>query len=63
MKNVKSNIKLFITAIGIIAVWRGVWGIFDLYLFPNDHLISFLISIIIGILILYFHDHKLNELL
>jgi len=62
MRNIKSNLKLLVLAIAIVAVWRGVWGLMDLYLFPENEMFSFISSIIIGVLILYFHDHKLNEL-
>ena len=49
-------------AVAIVSVWRGVWGLMDLYVFPENESVSFLVSIIIGILILSFHDHKLDEL-
>ena len=56
MSNIKSNLKLLILAVAIVAVWRGVWGLMDIYLFPNNEILSFSISIIIGVLILYFHE-------
>ena len=62
MKNTKSNFKLLVLAIGVVAIWRGVWGLMDLYLFPNNPALSFIISIAIGLFILYFNDRKLNEL-
>lgn len=62
MKNTKSNFKLLLLAIGVVAVWRGVWGLMDIYLFPDNPILSFIISIIIGLFILYFNDRKLNEL-
>lgn len=62
MKNIKNNLKLFILAAGIISIWRGVWGLLDIYLFPGNQTLSLCLSIIIGVFILYFQDHKLNEL-
>ena len=62
MKNIKNNFKIFLLAIAIVAVWRGVWGLMDIYLFPNNELLSLISSLIIGIFILYFNDHRLNEL-
>ncbi len=47
----------------VIAFWRGVWGLFDLYLFPNNPPISFLISVVIGILILWITDYMVKELM
>ena len=63
MKNIKTNLQLIMLAVGVVAVWRGVWGFLDLYLFPNDQILSFSISIIVGLAILYFQDQKVNELL
>lgn len=47
--------KVFYTLIigfAIICFWRGIWGLMDLYLYPNDLALSYLLSLIIGILIL-----------
>jgi protein-S-isoprenylcysteine O-methyltransferase Ste14 len=47
---------------GVILVWRGIWGILDLYLFPNNPLLSYLICIVIGFIFIWFDDYKLDEL-
>ena len=39
-------------AFAIVAFWRGTWGLMDLYLFPNNAVLSFIISIGIGVAIL-----------
>lgn len=62
MKNFKKNLSLLYLAIGVVLVWRGVWGLADMYLFPSNPAMSFLVSIGVGILILWAKDHKLNEL-
>ena len=62
MKNIKNNFKIFLLAIAIVAVWRGVWGLMDIYLFPDNQSLSLILSLVIGIFILYFNDHRLNEL-
>jgi len=49
-----------IIAIGLIAVWRGIWGILDLYLFQNNPLISFSASIVFGLIILGITHQKLS---
>lgn len=36
----------------VVAVWRGIWGLLDLYLFPDNPTLSFIISILIGLFIL-----------
>lgn len=54
--------QLLLLAIGVVAVWRGVWGLMDLYIFPNDLIMSFTASIIIGVVLLLLNDRKLDEL-
>jgi len=38
----------------IIMFWRGVWGLMDVYLFPNDPPLSYGISFIISVLLYIF---------
>lgn len=51
-----------IIAIGVVLVWRGVWNIADMYVFPNNPLLSNIISLVVGILILYLPDGTLEHL-
>lgn len=51
-----------ISAIGVILVWRGVWHLADMYLFPEQPLISNLVSVLVWIMILYLPDGKIDEL-
>ncbi|MBU0766962.1 hypothetical protein KKF55_04250 [Patescibacteria group bacterium] len=48
----------------VVLFWRGMWGVLDLYLFPENEALSFVTSILLGILILLIHDgfRKLDEL-
>jgi len=66
MKKSKRSLKdifyTIIIAFAIISFWRGVWGIMDLYLFPENLLMSFSISILIGAVILYFTKNLLSSL-
>jgi hypothetical protein len=55
--------KFLALAIGVVLVWRGIWELAGRYLFPNHPDVSAVISIIIGMAILYLTDRKLNELL
>jgi Fuseless len=32
----------------IVLIWRGVWNIADLYLYPDNKVLSYVIGIIIG---------------
>lgn len=63
MKNIYKNLEFFVLAVGVVFVWRGVWGLSDIYLFPNNEFMSYVISIVIGIVILYLHNKNLKELL
>lgn len=62
IENIKANTKILVLAIAVVCVWRGTWGILDLYLFPNNSLLSFIVSIAIGLLILYTDDRSISEL-
>ncbi len=46
----------------LIMVWRGVWGLLDIYFFPNDKTISLVLSVVIGILILSLTRKIVKEL-
>jgi len=56
------HVYSILTGLGIIIFWRGIWGILDAYLLPGHQLLSYLISIMIGLLILYLNDFALKEL-
>jgi len=48
----KREIKLFdslLIDLSAIMIWRGVWGLMDIYLFPNHAELSFISSILFGI--------------
>jgi len=56
---------LFAIFIGlaVIAFWRGVWGLLEVYLFPNNLVLSLWISTLVGLIILagthYFRKQSL----
>ncbi len=52
-------------AIGIILIWRGVWVLLDLIdklIFGNDHVVTAILGIIVGIAMLYLPDKDLKAL-
>lgn len=51
-----------ITGSAIIAAWRGIWGLLDIYLFPGNIALSYAVSAIIGIVILLINDFSISEL-
>ncbi len=44
---------ILISALAIISLWRGIWGLMDIYLFPTKKTISLIISILFGLIILF----------
>ena len=59
-RKIKKVVHTLLIALAIVAFWRGVWGLMDIYLFPNNAIVSFSFSVIIGILILSVTE-KLTE--
>ncbi|MEY4768770.1 MAG: hypothetical protein RL637_1409 [Pseudomonadota bacterium] len=62
LKNLHPIINAVIVMCAIIMLWRGIWGLADLYLFPNSPTLSYLLSIVIGGLVLYLDDFSLKDL-
>jgi hypothetical protein len=56
------DIHILMDVIGVILVWRGIWVLTDRYLFPDNPDVSAIISIILGIIILYVENKNLKEL-
>ncbi len=56
------SINAIVILIAMIMLWRGVWGLLDIYLFPGVPTFSYLFSISLGILILYLDDFNLSDL-
>jgi hypothetical protein len=56
------SIPTLITAVGVVMVWRGIWGLMDIYLFPGQPTLSYGLSIVIGLVILYIDDKAFDEL-
>jgi len=51
--------------IGLVLIWRGIWYILDgidKFVFGQSHTITAIISIIIGLIILYIPDKDLKEI-
>lgn len=62
----KKRSKIFFAIIigfAVIAFWRGLWGLMDIYLFPNNYTLSLWISMLIGIAILLLTDYATKELI
>ena len=61
-RNFKKISYTILIAFAIVSFWRGVWGLMDVYLFPNNYILSLSISVLIGLIILYSTKHIIGEL-
>ena len=62
MLKVRKNLSYLIIAIGIVLIWRGVWGLLDIFLFPSIPVLSFSVSIALGVVLLLVHEPKRFDL-
>ncbi|MDD3263151.1 MAG: hypothetical protein PHR61_04925 [Candidatus Absconditabacteria bacterium] len=58
----RTNINILVTTMAIVMIWRGVWGLLDMFVFPNNPFFSYLISVFLGILLLFIDNEELDEL-
>jgi len=47
----------------VISFWRGIWGLWDVYVFPNNLVLSLWLSTIVGLIILGFTHKVIKELM
>lgn len=55
-------VTVLLTAIAVVFFWRGIWGLTDTFLFPENATLSYMVSIFVGLVILYVDDKRINEL-
>jgi uncharacterized membrane protein YjjP (DUF1212 family) len=58
----KKVIFTLVIAFAIVSFWRGTWGLMDLYLFPENRILSYVVSILAGILILDLTKNMIKKL-
>ena len=56
------GIAALAAAFGAVAFWRGSWMLMDAYLFPNNQILSAVISVVGGISIILFLNYKFEDL-
>ena len=61
-KDRDSNLNILIECVAIIMIWRWVWDLLEIYVFPDNPFISNTICVIIWIVVLLIDDGKLWEL-
>ncbi len=62
MKPIKQALFALLIGVSVILFWRGAWGIMDVYIFPNNLVLSYSISIIVGLGILAVTHNWAREL-
>ncbi|PIZ50757.1 hypothetical protein COY27_06095 [Candidatus Woesearchaeota archaeon CG_4_10_14_0_2_um_filter_33_13] len=64
MKTHHQIIYALIVGFAAISYWRGVWGLSDVYILPNNYGLSSVVSLILGLVLLigthYFTKEFLN---
>lgn len=63
MKLINRVLETLFVATGVVLFWRGTWGLMDLYLRPEDPLVSYILSLVIGLLILVLSRRFFDQLI
>lgn len=45
---------VLVASLAIVGFWRGMWNLMDKFLFPGNFILSQVVSIVVGIIILFF---------
>jgi len=62
-RTLKDVLLAIVLAFAVVSFWRGVWGLMDLYLFPNSYHLSLWLSVLIGVAILYSTKNLIDKLI
>ncbi|KKL91395.1 hypothetical protein LCGC14_1895110 [marine sediment metagenome] len=62
-RTMRTVFSAVVIGFAVISFWRGIWGLMDLYLFPNNYELSLWVSVLMGVVILYFTKHLIDELI
>ena len=60
--HLKKSLYYLFTGVGIVIFWRGIWGLADIYLYPDKPALSHVISLLAGMLILYINDRSWSDM-
>lgn len=61
-KDNDSNLNTIIVCISVIMVWKGIWDLLEIYVFPDNPLVSNILCAVVWFAILLVDDWKLEEL-
>ncbi len=59
----RSHLHILLVGMAVILFWRGAWGLMDLYLFPDNPLVSYIVSLVAGFIILIITERFTDELI
>ena len=62
MPKYKRTIRILVDFLGILILWRGTWGLFDLFIFPGNELYSYIASIVVGVILITIDGDGLTDL-
>lgn len=51
-----------IVATAVVMFWRGIWGLMDVLLLPDNYFLSSVISVILGLALLVVTHYRFREL-
>jgi len=54
--------RILLLSLGVALFWRGLYGLADMFLLPDQPIASMASSIVIGLLVLYIDDFDISEL-
>jgi hypothetical protein len=58
----RDRLSIILELLAAVAIWWGIWGILDLFVFPQNEFWSYLISIVLGFLIIFIVGGELDEI-
>ena len=62
-KRIKGVFFALVIGLAVVSFWRGAWQLMDLFVFPNDYLLSNIVSIVVGFVILVLAHRAIREFL
>jgi len=58
----RTNINIFVTTVAIVMIWRWTWWLLDMFVFPNNPFLSYLVSVLLWVFLLFIDNEELDEL-
>jgi len=51
-KTKHKHLKALVVGLAVVLFWRGVWGLLDKFLYPDNALLSYTLSTVLGLFLL-----------